>query len=335
MIEFNAALKNLNTFNIPAFAETFLRIADERELFESKIVEILASRRVVILGGGSNILLTKTTIPFVMSFQGKGMAITANTPSNTLIEAAAGEVWDDVVQFAVLNNLGGIENLSGIPGLAGAAPIQNIGAYGQEIADTLDYVRFYDFATGLMKTFNRAECESGYRDSIFKSKLKGKILITKIGLRLANNPLPNLSYKPLSDKFNNTSHSPSISEVRSAVIKIRESKLPNLSLLGNSGSFFKNPIISLEQFNELKKIYPAIPSFQFMDKVKIPAGWLIETAGWKGKRIGNVGCYEKQALVLVNYGGATGEEIVSFAETIRQSIVKKFDIVLDFEVNTI
>jgi UDP-N-acetylmuramate dehydrogenase len=254
-----------------------------------------------------------------------------------------GEWWHDLVLFIVNRDFWGIENLSFIPGTVGAAPIQNIGAYGVELKDILENVEAYNIRTGEKKVFQKEECEFGYRDSVFKNKLKGQYFISSITLKLNKKEKKNLEYKILREYLEEHDLiGPKASpiglqprDISDAVIAIRKSKLPDPVLIGNAGSFFKNVYVSKEKIEDLKKEYAEIPSFEENEMIKIPAGWLIEKCDWKGKRIGNVGVHEKQALVLVNYGGATGEEIKSLSEQIIASVNSKFGLILEREVNLI
>jgi UDP-N-acetylmuramate dehydrogenase len=264
-----------------------------------------------------------------------GIEITEENEDFVWIKAGAGESWHELVMHCVANGWGGIENLSLIPGNCGAAPMQNIGAYGVELKDVFQSLEALDLEDGKLETFSKKECKFGYRTSIFKTTHKGLYLITSITLKLCKNPKLNTSYGAIEEELNKMNcTSPTIQDVSKAVISIRNSKLPNPAEIGNAGSFFKNPEISVEHFEALKAQYKDIPGY-IIDKkhIKVPAGWLIEKAGLKGKKIGNYGVHEKQALVLVNYGGAKGSDILELSETIIDSVYHNFGIELEREVN--
>jgi len=251
------------------------------------------------------------------------------------VEAGAGVMWDELVNYCIDNNIGGIENLSYIPGTVGAAPIQNIGAYGQELVDTFYELNGFYVDTCEMKNFNKSECSFSYRDSIFKNELKNKFVITSVRLTLNKNPDANLSYNPVKEEAEkrNIKH-PTIKDIREIVIDIRKNKLPNPVEIGNAGSFFKNPVITKEKFNVLEKEYPDLKYFPVDEyNVKIPAAWLIEKCGWKGRRIGDAGTHKIQPLVIVNYGNASGKEIYEISAMIKNDVETNFDITLENEVN--
>ncbi|MCX6751924.1 MAG: UDP-N-acetylmuramate dehydrogenase [Candidatus Nomurabacteria bacterium] len=353
----NYDLSKLNTFGVSANAKFFVEIENEvdlKELFDAP--EFLNSQK-LFLGGGSNVLFTKDFDGIVVLNKLKGIKILKEDSETVTIRSMGGEMWHDLVTFVVGRGLWGIENLSLIPGTVGAAPMQNIGAYGVELKDVLENVEAFDIGTGEKKIFNRKECEFGYRDSVFKGKFKGKYFITAITLILSKIPKPNLSYKILSEFLEkparNASHSDaggnkieikSSKDISDAISAIRKSKLPDPKKLGNAGSFFKNVFVEPAEFKKLQKLFPEIPYFEEENEkngskasvlIKIPAGWLIEQCGWKGKRLGNVGVHEKQALVLVNYGGARGEEVMALANKIIADVKEKFDLELTPEVNLI
>lgn len=292
---------------------------------------------ILILGGGSNILFVKDFPGLVIHQNSKGIELVEENGEEVEIRVAAGENWHKLVQFCVNKGWGGIENLSLIPGNVGAAPIQNIGAYGVELENVFSSLEALYISTKEIKTFTKKECNFGYRESIFKKELKGKVVITSVNLILQKNPKVELSYKALSDYLEeNKIINPGIKEVSEAVIAIRQSKLPEPDEIGNTGSFFKNPVIPISHFDDLKQKYPDIPAYPISsEQVKVPAGWLIEKAGWKAKREGEVGMHAKQALVLVNYGKATGQELWEFANKVKHSIHQQFDIDLTPEVNII
>ena len=291
----------------------------------------------LVVSKGSNLLLTDHIMGLVLLNQIWGKEIIKENEDNILLRINAGEFWPSLVDYTVENGWGGLENMTEIPGKVGAAPIQNIGAYGAELSDVLESVDAFNFSTGEVKTFSNDMCEFGYRTSIFKTKLKGKYFITSLVLRLSKRPVVNISYAPLRDAFaGKPLKDITISEISKKVAEIRDSKLPNPDKLNNAGSFFKNPVISMTQFHDLKLRFQEIPNYPQKDTTyKIPAGWLIEQCGWKGKRIGNVGVHEKQALVIVKYDSASGKEILDLAESIQNDVCRKFGIVLEFEVNVV
>ncbi len=337
-IEENVSLQSLNTFGIDVKARYFVDVSSENDLRGLITQPIYKQNKVLILGGGSNVLFTRDFDGLVIKSGILGKQVVRTNDHMLLLKAGSGESWHDLVMHAVVNNWGGIENLSLIPGTAGAAPMQNIGAYGVEIKDVIENVEAIDLSTGTLRTFDNAECHFSYRESIFKHDLKEKYFISSITLRLTtNHHRLNTSYGAIHDilKARSIDH-PGIKDISDAVISIRQSKLPDPSVIGNAGSFFKNPTISVEQFDLLKKAHPSIPSYPADNQsIKVPAGWLIEQCGWKGKRYGNIGVHQHQALVLVNYGGGSGKEIFDLAMNIRKSVQEKFNITLTTEVNVI
>ncbi len=337
-IKENISLKALNTFGIEVKARYFIEVSSADDLRELIKQPIYKENKVLILGGGSNILVTGDFDGLVIKSSILGRDIQPVDDRFVLLRAGSGEPWHDLVMHAVSNNWGGIENLSLIPGTTGAAPMQNIGAYGVEIKDVIDQVGAIELSTGVLKTFSNAECRFSYRESIFKHDLKEKYFISSITLRLTRKDHRiNTGYGAIHDvlKSRNIDH-PDIKDVSDVVISIRQSKLPDPRVIGNAGSFFKNPTISASEFELLKNTHPSIPSYPTDNQnIKVPAGWLIEQCGWKGKRIGNVGVHPHQALVLVNYGGGNGREIFDLAMKIRESVLKKFKITLTTEVNVI
>ncbi len=335
-IRVNFSLKEYNTFHIDVSAKQFVEVSTEQEAFEYLKHHHDPTEKFLILGGGSNILFVDDFEGTILHTKMKGIVLTPLNDSATLVEAAAGEEWDDLVEYCVNNNLGGIENLSLIPGCVGAAPIQNIGAYGVELADVFHSLDAINITTGSKQVFTKVDCRFGYRDSIFKNELKEKYLITKVRLKLSNYPKLNTSYKVLNEFLLIRNITPTLGNVATAVKEIRRSKLPDPVLLGNAGSFFKNPVILKENYLNLCKAYNNVPSFPIDETtVKIPAAWLIEQAGLKGKRIGNVGTHIKQPLVIVNYGGASGNEAIELMELIHKTVQNKFGILLENEVNII
>ncbi len=332
----NFSLKNHNTFGIEVLAAEYINISSIAQL-----KEVLASnvgRELFILGGGSNMLLTKNIDALVLHINLRGIKIINETENCAIVRAQSGENWHNFVVFTIENDLGGLENMSLIPGNVGTTPIQNIGAYGTEIKDTFVSCEAMNIATQEMRTFYNEECQFGYRESIFKNKIKGEYIITSVDFKLSRGEHKiNTTYGDITAELaKNNIQNPGISNVSKAVISIRQSKLPDPRELGNSGSFFKNPIISKEKFKEVQAKFPDIRHFPISDtEVKVPAGWLIEQAGFKGKRFGNAGIHVNQALVLVNYGGATGTEILNLSQKIQKEIFDIFGIWIDAEVNII
>ena len=331
MIQTNVSLKNYNTFGIDVSTAFFSEITSEDQLIN--LLHELKDKPFRVLGGGSNILLTANYEGHTLIMKNKGIAVVEETDAEVVVEIQAGVNWHDLVLWTLDQDYGGIENLALIPGSVGAAPIQNIGAYGVELKNIFESCKGIEINTLDQKIYNKEECEFGYRTSVFKKRLKGKIILTSITLRLTKKPhQTETNYGIIKEALKDKQ--PTIQNVANAVITIRSSKLPNPKEIGNSGSFFKNPIISLELFEEIQKRFTDIPFYpEEQGWVKIPAGWLIETLGFKGKRVGNVGCHEKQALVLVNHGGATGLELLKFAELIQAEVLKHFNISLEMEVN--
>lgn len=329
-IQHNISLKPYNTFGIDVSAPGFLSVADAAQL--EAIGKLQQPKR--ILGGGSNVLLTSAPEGLVLRNELKGIKKLVEDYDNVWLEVAAGEVWHDLVMYAVGQGWGGVENLALIPGTVGASPMQNIGAYGSEVKDTIVAVTYWHWEKAQFETLNNEQCRFGYRESIFKHELKNKVFITSVVYKLDRKPVFNTSYGAIEQELQQMGAEASVSNIAQAVINIRQSKLPDPAEIGNAGSFFKNPTIPLSQFNLLKEQHPTIPSYPVgNDMVKVPAGWLIEQAGWKGYRRGDTGVHTKQALVLVNYGGATGREIWELSSDILASIHDKFGIELEREVN--
>lgn len=328
----NFSLKDYNSFGIDVCASNFFSIRTEDDLL--KVLQSV-SAPYFVLGGGSNLLLTKDLNANVLYNQIEGIDIIESDENLVHVKVGGGVNWDSFVQWAVENSYGGVENLSLIPGSVGAAPIQNIGAYGVELKDVFVSLDAIDLTSGLKRNFSKEECAFGYRNSVFKSKLKGKYFISNVYIELLTTPELNLSYGAIQERLTDQNISvPTIQDVSNTVRAIRRSKLPDPAELGNSGSFFKNPIITKEDFETLIVEFPELKFYkQEEGNYKIPAGWLIEQCGWKGKRVGNTGSYEKQALVIVNYGNATGEEVEKHALNVKKSVYAKFGILLEAEVN--
>jgi len=330
-------LKPFTTFGIAVEAKRYVAITSVKDLQELNADGELQKRPVMVLGGGSNILFTHHYEGFILACQILGKEILKETEDEIIIRVGGGEHWPSFVDEMVEKGYGGIENLSLIPGKVGAAPIQNIGAYGIELKEVFDSLEAFELKTGKIRKFTKEDCEFGYRTSIFKTSEKGNYFILNVSLKLAKKPRLNLSYAPLKEAFaGRDKNDISIKEVSEAVKLIRNFKLPDPDKLKNAGSFFKNPVVSEKTANKLKESYSNIPIYPQTDrKVKLAAGWLIEQCGWKGKRVGDAGVHEKQALVIVNYGDATGEEILALAEDIQKSVKKQFGIKLEPEVNIV
>jgi UDP-N-acetylmuramate dehydrogenase len=336
-IEENVSLKQYNTFGINVKARYLVRIKSEEAITELIKDPLYQKHEKLILGGGSNLLFTRDFEGLVIKNEIKGISIEAKDDKSDYIISGAGEIWHDLVEFAIEKNLGGIENLSLIPGTVGAAPMQNIGAYGVEIKETFVWLKAADLNTGEIRLFDKDECEFGYRESIFKNSCKDKYFITSVCLKLNKEHKLNTSYGIISDTLKQMNIlQPDIKAVSRAVIAIRQSKLPDPAVLGNAGSFFKNPVIDVDVFKKLEKQYPEIPSYPVNQKqLKVPAGWLIESCGFKGKQLGNTGTAPNQALVIVNHGKARGKEIIDFAKKVQQAVQDKFGIKLQPEVNIV
>ena len=340
-IKENHSLKYLNTFGVDVKALFFADVESEEQLLLLLTDKNFRNLPWLILGGGSNILFTADFPGLVIKISIPGIEIVREDNESVLIRAGAGEIWHNLVLYCVERNLGGIENLSLIPGTVGAAPMQNIGAYGQEIKNVFESLEGYYIENADKKNFNNSQCSFGYRDSIFKRELKNKFIITSVTLRLSKYPKLNLDYGTVREEIEKLSGSRridkiTIKNVSDVICKIRQSKLPDPAQLGNAGSFFKNPEVAEEKFNDLQKRFPAITGYKSgNEKVKLAAGWLIEQCGWKGRRVGNTGAHAKQALVLLNYGGAAGKEILDLSEQIKKSVSDKFGIVLEEEINIV
>ena len=340
-IQQNISLKPYNTFGIDAIASRFVSV----DCFFS-LQEILTQEKdVFLLSGGSNMLLTKNINKLVVHINITGISIDRENENDVHITVNAGEDWHDFVLWCISQNYGGLENLSLIPGHVGTSPIQNIGAYGVEVKDVITKVEGIDISTTKRVEFSNADCAFEYRNSIFKNELKGKVVITSVSFKLSKKQHQlNTNYGAIEQELAAKNIiNPTIKDISDAVIFIRQSKLPDPKKIGNSGSFFKNPVISSKQFKKLQVKYPNIPFYKIAAankkdtpfSYKIPAGWLIETAGFKGKRFGDCGVHEKQALVLVNYNNACGADVYKLAKKIQETILATFKITLDIEVNVI
>ena len=330
----NYCLKNLNTFAIKAktkYYTTFKSINELENILSSKIYK---NNKSFILGGGSNILLTQNFNGLILHNKILGIEILDSTEKHTIVKVGAGVIWQDFVDWSLDKNLSGIENLSLIPGSVGASPVQNIGAYGVEIKNYITKVITFDLEKNTTRIFSNKECQFEYRNSIFKMELKNKILITHVEFKLYKTNINEISYGDIQQELKKLKLNPSPKNISTAVINIRNKKIPNPKILANSGSFFKNPIISTEKFNSLKKDFPEIIGYKVSEnKTKVAAGWLIENAGLKGYRNGDAGIHKQQALVLVNYKNASGKDILNLANKIQKIIFEKYKIQIVPEVN--
>lgn len=331
-------LKAYNTFSIQAKAQHFAVLRTTDEIPDLLHSALFSEGKHLFLGGGSNVLFTGNYDGLVIKVDLKGITLLAEDDETVTLHAMAGETWHSFVMYCVGRGYGGIENLSLIPGTCGAAPMQNIGAYGVEIKDVILRVDAVDILTGKKKTFTNKECGFGYRESIFKQTAKDKFLITGITVRLTKkNHRLNKTYGAIEDTLANMGiKDATVKAISEAVIQIRRSKLPDPAIVGNAGSFFKNPTIPVSQYATLKEIHPDIPSYPAEEgQVKVPAGWLIERCGWKGKTFDSIGVHKNQALVIVNYGGGEGKKIWELAMNIQQSVKDSFNIILTPEVNVV
>lgn len=332
---YNISLKKYNTLGIDCKTNCLISIKTEKEARSLFRGEISWKEPLLILGSGSNILFISDFKGTILCPEFSGIKIEERDKENVIVSAGAGVKWDKLVEWTVNNGFGGLENLSLIPGMVGATPVQNIGAYGIEIKDRIDRVKTISVRDGAIRMFSNKECEFDYRNSIFKNREKSRYLVTRVYYKLTVNPIPDLTYGSLRDEINK-SGSASLKSVREAVINIRKSKLPDPELLGNAGSFFRNPIVTRPVAENLRKIYPDIPVYEdHSGGIKLAAGWMIEQCGWKGRKTGDAGVHDKQALVLVNYGNATGKEIFTLAEAVKKSVQEKFGIVLEREVEIV
>ena len=329
------SLKPYNSFGIDVRSRFFVEVFSEADLIKLLRSAIIHEHQLLVLGGGSNILFTQDYDGLVIKISIPGIVSTPFNDDEVLVDAGAGVVWNDLVNYCVARKLAGVENLSLIPGTVGASPIQNIGAYGVELKDVFYSCKAYEISSGQSRTFSFDDCRFGYRESIFKAELKNKYIITSVTFRLSKKGQINTHYGAIKDELAKRNIvDPDIADISSVVAAIRVSKLPDPSTIGNAGSFFKNPLIDQTQFQELVIQFPGMVNFPAAGgKVKIAAGWLIEQCGFKGKVVGNTGTWKNQALVLVNHGGATGQEVYSFSEHIINTVNAKFGITLEREVN--
>lgn len=334
-IQSNFSLRNLNTFGLESSASFFAEVSSVEELTAILRDPVWQQTPKFILGGGSNVLFTQNVDALVIHPAITGIDKIKEDEDHIWLKVGAGENWHGFVMYCVEHNYGGVENLSLIPGTVGAAPMQNIGAYGVEIKDVVESVETVSIEEGQKKIFSNEECAFGYRESVFKKALKNQFIVTGVTFVLNKKPVINVGYGDVQKTLAEMNVSdPTIADVSQAIITIRRSKLPDPAQIGNAGSFFKNPEIPLEQYNPLKNAFPEMPGYPVNDTmVKVPAGWLIEQAGWKGYRQGAIGVHQKQALVLVNYGGGNGNDIRQLAATIQDSVEAKYGIRLSPEVN--
>lgn len=335
-IEQNKSLKNYNTFGLDVNAAHFTSINSIDELIAVLKDDHFSDIQKMFLGGGSNVLLTKDFNGLIIHNNLKGIEVVERDSDFIFVKAASGEVWHDFVLYCIENGFGGVENMSLIPGSVGAGPMQNIGAYGVEMKDVFHELEALNLATLEIEKFSNAECKFGYRESVFKNEKKNQYFITSVTFRLSLHPTVNTTYGAIQQQLQtmNIEH-PSIKNVSDAVIAIRSSKLPNPAVLGNSGSFFKNPEISVNEYERLKNEFPNVVAYPTNNGYKLAAGWLIEQCGWKGKVVGNCGSHKDQALVLVNYGNASGDEIYQLALGIQQSVLDRFKVKIMPEVNIV
>ena len=326
-------LRDLNTFHMDVSAKVYMTVNSIEDLERVFRHAALAHMPRLVIGGGSNLLLTRHVDKLVLHMQMKGICREGEDDDYVYLRAAAGERWQDMVDWSLANGLGGLENLAGIPGTIGAAPVQNIGAYGAELKDSFFSLRAFDFTSGKLVEMNRKDCRFAYRDSIFKHEMKERLVIVDVTFALPKRWKPNIAYGDVARELEKSGISrPSPADIGGVIVKIRQSKLPDPAVLGNAGSFFKNPTVTAEEMASLKRLHPDIPAYeQTGGHYRIAAGWLIDRCGWKGRRIGDAGVCATQALVLVNHGRATGAEMVQLADAIERDVMTRFGIRLEPE----
>lgn len=335
-IQKNVSLKEFNTFGIDKKAKYFCEASSVQEVIKALEQAEILKLPVFVLGGGSNILLTKDVDALVIKIAIKGIHLISETAEHVYVKVGAGVIWHDFVLHAISSHWAGVENLSLIPGTVGASPMQNIGAYGVEIKEVFDHLEALNIETKKLETFDHAACKFGYRDSVFKKEAKDKYIITHVIFRLNKQATFNTSYGTITATLEQLGiNRLSLEAISQAVITIRQSKLPDPKVIGNAGSFFKNPTVEEALYLRLKNQYPDIPGFPNEEGVKVPAAWLLEQAGWKGKTFDKIGVHKHQPLVLVNYGGGDGKDIQLLSKAIQNDILQKFDILLQPEVNFI
>ena len=337
LIQTNYSLRHLNTFGLDVSTQQYVRVETVDDLKEIYLGSKYRTIKKMILGGGSNVLFTRNWLGLIVHMTIPGIEVINESEDQVQVGIGAGESWHQFVLWAVKNGFGGVENLSLIPGTVGAAPMQNIGAYGVEIKDVFHSLEALELKTGKIVRFYKEDCSFGYRYSIFKGEQKGNYIITKVYFTLSKQPNLNTSYGAINQVLTEKGiTSPTIKDVSQAVIEIRQSKLPDPAEIGNAGSFFKNPVIEKAHFEALEALYPEIPHYTISEnEEKIPAAWLIEKCGWKGYRDGEIGVHDKQALVLVNYGGGKGMDIRKLSMEIMRTVNKEFQIDLEPEVNMV
>ncbi len=334
--EQNISLIPYSTFRLEATARFCVKITCVEDLQHLMQNEHFMQYPHIMIGGGSNIVFCKDYDGLIILNNICGITILEDTETHCVVSCGGGELWQTLVDFSLSHNLGGVENLTLIPGTIGASPVQNIGAYGQEVQETIQSVEYFDFEARIVKTLTNAECQFGYRSSIFKTMFAGQGCVISVVFMLAKNPQPNLSYAPVAEQFAGQKEPVTIRQVSEAIANIRRSKLPDSQMIANCGSFFKNPVVSTEVYSNLNILHPDIPGFMQVDgKIKIPGAWLIEHAGWKDKRIGDIGTYPTQPLVLVNYGSAKAEELFAFVDALQNDVFAKFGVFLEPEVNIV
>lgn len=332
----NISLRPYNTFQVDAIAQYFATATTIPEIQEAVAYSEKHKINLLPIGEGSNILFTVDFKGLVLKIANKGITVLSEDADNAIVKVNAGEIWDDFVNWCVMKNFYGVENLSNIPGNAGTAPIQNIGAYGTEVKQSIIEVEYLDIHNYQLYTIPNAACEFGYRTSIFKKELKNNAIITSVTFQLSKQKKINISYNVLQQYFkNHNAENITAAQIRNAVIAIRSSKLPDYKQLGNAGSFFKNPLISKSLFETLREKYSDMPFFEEAQTFKIPAAWLIEQSGWKGKKHKNCGIHGNQPLVIVNYGDSKATDIAELAVMVKKSVFEKFGIFLETEVNFI
>lgn len=332
-IDHSVSLKPYHTFGIEQYADTMVTIRSEQDLRELVSERRLLNGNFLVIGGGSNLVFTKPYHGTIVLMRNKGIQVISRDEDIIMVEAQAGEVWADFVDYCVRNSYYGLENLAGIPGTVGAAPVQNVGAYGVEAKDVIHLVRAYDIHTGELKVLTSQDCRFSYRNSIFKQEFKERYIVCSVIFQLYREDEPNLEYRALANAVGMKGYkNPTAEQVAEVVTEIRDSKLPNPKEIGSAGSFFKNPVVTISQRDALLRRYPKLVSFEYDEShYKLAAGWMIEQCGWKGKSIGKAGVYEKQALVLVNRGGCTGDEVITLAKAITADVEDKFGVRLEPE----
>ncbi len=336
LIRENHPLKDLHTFGFDVYARRFTEITRKEEVPEVFAEPALQNNKHLLIGGGSNLVFSGDYDGMIIKLSNRGIDVIEDRSDHILVTAQAGEPWDDFVAFCVDQGWGGLENLSMIPGQTGTSPVQNIGAYGVELKDHFYSLEAFQKKSGKIRSFSEKDCLFGYRDSYFKQEGKDQYVILSVTFRLQKNPEISVNYGRLKEEVSKMgAPSPGIREVREAVCRIRQNKLPDPDVTGNAGSFFKNPVVSLETYRKLKNKHKHIVAYPKGKDVKLAAGWLIEKAGWKGYRKGDAGVHQHQALVLVNHGKATGEEILELSNRIISSISKQFGVQLETEVNIV